>query len=382
VANLSQKRIANLHYQVAPNGKPVRGACQRLRSKILYPINNLGLRPVQPSSLERSSTGLNDQFGVSLPQWWPFYRFSIDVKNLKVMNAGLCRITMGPDDFFVHSDFDQLHVILRGVMARNDRVPARQSLYATCIVDGATRQIIVGYLPNGFSILVHLDHEIAQGTADQRMAVAQTYRREGHIWGLYLPNDFALRRVFADDFVEQLRNKVISVRKFASHAGLQMVVFRLGLQRNFDDDLTLTIDFQQPWLCASFRDEKMVLGDGLNRVDFRLRALELEDDLVIARDFDRCTARILFALGKGQEDVAVWQDPAVARTVRIAITTPAMIEMKTRLRPRQLRPHWRRRSWRSGPNSTNRLRHCRRSNGRFSAFFGITVFRNPKLPLY
>ena len=102
----------------------------------------------------------------------------------------------------------------------------------------------------------------------QPMSVLPSSRRMAvnGMFGVFtLPDDLALRRVLADDLVEQLRHQVVAVGQLAGHAGLQMMVLRLSLERDFDEDLALAIDFQQARLVAGLGEQDLPLRRAAGR---------------------------------------------------------------------------------------------------------------------
>ena len=102
------------------------------------------------------------------------------------------------------------------------------------------------------------------------------------------------------------------------HAGLEVVVLGLGLQRDFDEDAPLPVHFEEAGLVARLGDQDPAGVDRLGRVDLGLRALVFEDHLAIRLDLDHAAAGVGVAPGQGEEDVATGQDPPVPGRFGIA----------------------------------------------------------------
>jgi hypothetical protein len=228
-----------------------------------------------------------------------------------MVDSRLPLIGVGPDDLLFASHFKQFGLARGGMVGRDHRVSVRQSLPATCVVKWLRWEVVVGNLPDRFTSLIDFDCQVSDRAVDQRIPIIQPDRGEWPVGGCDLPDDFSIGLVFADDLIQQLWHEVVPVRQLASHSGLQMVVLGLSLQRNFDDDLSFAIDFQQPRLVASLRQHDVAVLQSLSRIHFGLSPLEFEDDFSFAGHLNDRTAVVGF--GKSQQDIAVGQDPAVAR---------------------------------------------------------------------
>ena len=132
-----------------------------------------------------------------------------------------------------------------------------------------------------------------------------------------LPDDLALGGVLADDLVEQLRDEVVAVGQLAGHPGLEVVVLRLGLERDLDDGSS---PGGRPRAAAGLSPASVSRirpsSRGWTVLTSDCVPSNSKTTLPVAVDLDDRAAGVVLALVDGEQDVAVGQDPAVARAVR------------------------------------------------------------------
>ncbi len=180
---------------------------------------------------------------------------SVRIQYVNLVDAVRLSVAVDPRHGLITADFQQLDLIAVRPVAGDHRIAVWQALNSAGVVDRPARQVVVADLPYGLSARIDLDHEVAPGASDDRVAVRQANRGERHVGRFDFPDDFAGRGVFADNPVEQLRNEVIPVFELASHARLQVVIIRLSLERDGLGDMALAVDLEQSRFVAGLGDE-------------------------------------------------------------------------------------------------------------------------------
>lgn len=230
---------------------------------------------------------------------------AIGVKDLEVMDAGFAVVGVGPDELLGAGDFEELDLARSGVMAGDDGIAIRQALTTTGVVDRFAGEIIVAEFPDGLALGVDFNYEVAQGTADEGIAIGQADGGEGPVGCFDFPDDLAFGGVFADDLVKELGDEIVAIGELATHAGLQVMIIGLRLERYFNSDFALGIDLEQARFGAGLGEEHIPIVELLHGIHFGLGSLEGEDFLAIASDLGHTAAGVFVALVQGEQDVAV-----------------------------------------------------------------------------
>ena len=101
------------------------------------------------------------------------------------------------------------------------------------------------------------------------------------------------------------------MRELAGHAGLQVEVLRLGLERDIDQHLPVAVHLDQSRLRPGLGEHVAPVADGGD--DWTVFTSDCvpcspEDDLAVPRDLDGPAAGKFLALADGEEDVAAGRD--------------------------------------------------------------------------
>ena len=203
-------------------------------------------------------------------------------------------------------------------VAANHGVAVGQPLDAAGVVDRPAGEVVVRHPPHGLARRIDLDHQVAERAADQGVAVVEPDGRERHVGRGDLADDPALRVIFADDLIEQLRHKIMAASELPRHPRLEVMVPRLGLDGDLGRDLAVSVDLQDARAIAGLGQQDAAVVEGLDGVDLRLRPLESDGRLAVASDLHRRPSGILRPLVEREQDATVRQDPAVSRGVGIA----------------------------------------------------------------
>ena len=163
------------------------------------------------------------------------------------MDANSLAVGVFPHDLFVAINLEQFwcpRIFPAAGITCDDDVAVGQDLTAARILQPRSRKVVVGQLPDDLSIGVEVDNAVSVRAADQRLAVAVMDRREWPRVNLslcvagdgrvQLADDLAIDVVIQHREVKQVRNEIRPVGKLASHAGLQMMIRLLTLQRELD----------------------------------------------------------------------------------------------------------------------------------------------------
>lgn len=232
-------------------------------------------------------------------------------EDLEVVDTTRLRVGVGPDDFlgtvdFGHADFTRL-----GSVTGDDRVAIRKALDAARILDGTSGEIIVGDLPHNLGLGIELHHHVSVGATDEGIAIGKTDRGECPVRGLRFPHNLARPIEFTYDLVEQVRHEEVTVLQAAGHPGLHVEVGQLTLDRDLQGDVEILVQFKDPRFRAGFSDHVTPFGKGHDGVDFVLSALPFGFDLARCSQFEQSATGEFLALGNGEQDVAVLEDPSV-----------------------------------------------------------------------
>ena len=193
-----------------------------------------------------------------------------------VAEAIRCR----PEHFLVLVELDQLDRNSACAVRRLHNVAIWQQLRAAAVLEGGTREVIVGDLPDLLAALVEFDIDVAIRTRHQRIAILHPERTKCPVWRLRLPDNTAIRRKLAHTGVKQVRHQVVAIRKLTRHPALHMMIACLRLQRNLDLHLAARRNLEQPWIRTRFNQQRIAIRAALAGVHLRLRTLVLPNHFV------------------------------------------------------------------------------------------------------
>ncbi len=185
-----------------------------------------------------------------------------------------------PEHFLVLVELDQLDRNPARAVGRLHNIAIGEQLRAATVLEGGTREVIVGDLPDLFATLVEFDIDVAIRTRHQRIAILHPQRTKCPVWRLRLPDNAAIRRKLAHTGIKQIRHQVVAIRELTRHPRLHMVIASLCLQSNLNLHLAAWRNLEQPWIRTRLNKQRIAIRAALARVHLRLRALVLPDNLV------------------------------------------------------------------------------------------------------
>lgn len=249
---------------------------------------------------------------------------AVGCDDLEVMDSDFLPICVFPHDLLVASHFEQLRSTGIGTasgVAGDDDVSAGENLTAAWILEPVAWEVVVSESPDHLPFGVKINDSVSVSAADERVSVSVPDRREGPgvdlVFGVVrsgcvqLAQNPAVAGIVENGEVQQVRCEKSPVGKLTSHPRLHVVVLLLTGQREFQNHLAGSTDFEQSGIVPRLGDDERAIGCRLSAVDFALRAFPDQRFLAIRGDADDGST-ITLRLAQRQNNRTVFQHVTVA----------------------------------------------------------------------